>query len=138
MPARVCFLALLLLLAGCKLIDQTTFAPAPEAPPPAPPPPRHVSVDPRIPLVTIDFSNQNPEYRGPLGYAVRAAETRNPNVRFDVTSVVNKPEDAAQGQQEAAAVMKAIAAQGVPASRIHLALTMDPSQTGRQVRVYVR
>jgi hypothetical protein len=137
MPARVCFLVLFL-LAGCKLIDQTTFAPAPEAPPPAPPPPRHVSVDPRIPLVTIDFSQPNPDYRGPLGYAVHAAETRNPNVRFDVTSVINKPEDAAQGQSEAAAVMQAIAANGVPASRIHLGLISDPSQTSRQVRVYVR
>ena len=129
-----------LLLAGCALVDQRTFAPAPEAKaaPAATPAAAPVRVDARTPLVSIDFSGPAPQYQELLGYAVRAAETRDREVQYHVVAVLPKASDAAQGQQEAAEVMQAIMRVGVPASNIHLGLRADPTQPGRQVRVYVR
>ena len=44
----------------------------------------------------------------------------------------------AQGQRDAATVMRSIMLAGVPAARIHLGLRADPALAGREVRVYVR
>jgi hypothetical protein len=127
-------------LAGCHLIDQKTFAPSPEAgasatPTPPAPPPR---VDPRTPLVVIDFSNPHPEYRELLGLAVRAAEDRDRAVQFDVLSVAKTIDAASAGQDHAVEVMRAILAERVGANRVHLGLRADPAVTSSQVRVYVR
>jgi hypothetical protein len=83
-------LAALLLLSGCALWDQTTFQPSPEAEPPAPPgpPPPGPRVDPRDPLVIIDFATADPPYRDPLRYAIRAAEARRARVQYDVIALV--------------------------------------------------
>jgi hypothetical protein len=128
-----------LLLAGCALVDQRTFAPAPEAKaesptPPAPP----VKVDARVPLVTVDFSGPPPQYEELLRYAVRAAELRDRDVQYDVIAILPNATDAAQGQQNAAAVMRSIMLAGVPPARIHLGLRADQTLSGREVRVYVR
>ena len=62
------------LLAGCKLIDQNTFAPSPEARPvAAAPAPAPATVDSRRALVTIDYAAGTPDYRQLLHYAVQAA-----------------------------------------------------------------
>lgn len=128
-----------LLLAGCALVDQNTFAPAPAAKAaPAAAAPVAVKLDSRAPLVTIDFSSAAPQYQELLGYAVRAAETRDRSVQYDVVAMLPKATDIAQGQQEAIAVMRAIMQDGVPAGRVHLGLQADPTLTGREVRVYVR
>jgi len=120
-------------------VDQRTFAPAPEAKAaPATAPAVPVKVDARTPLVSIDFSGPPPEYQELLGYAVRAAETRDRDVQYDVVAMVPKPDDLAMGQQEASEVMRTIMLDGVPAGRIHLGLRADPTLTGREVRVYVR
>jgi hypothetical protein len=130
-----------LLLAGCALVDQRTFAPAPEAKaqttvvaqPPAP-----VKVDTRLPLVTVDFSGAPPQYEELLRYAVRAAEMRDRDVQYDVVAMLPKATDAGQGQNDAAAVMRSLMLAGVPPARIHLGLRADPALPGREVRVYVR
>src|SRR4051812_333825 len=99
-----------LLLAGCKLVDQTTFAPSPEdktAAVAAPAPPK---VDTRTPLVTIGYDTPNPNYRDVLHYAVRQAETRAPGVQYDVIGVLPSGSDAAPVQHRAADVMRAIMA----------------------------
>ncbi len=137
MRIQVVFLAGLS-LAGCKLIDQTTFAPSPEAKqetaePPAP----TVKADPRTPLLTIGYDTPNPHYQEPLRYAVRQAERRAPGVRYDVIAMLPAGGDIALAQSNAVGVMRAIMAQGVPASRIHLGLRTEPANTPRQVRVYV-
>ena len=77
-------LAVGLLLAGCKLIDQTTFAPSPEA---SPRPGRRAEGDPRTPLVTIGYATPDPDYQEMLRYAVHAAETRAPGVQYDVIAM---------------------------------------------------
>lgn len=135
---RMASLALLLTLSGCALWDQTTFQPSPEAePPPTPaaPPPR---VDPRDPLVTIDFTGPRTGFREPLRYAVRAAEARDRAVQFDVIAIVASVEAAPEGERRATEVMRAMLADRVPARRVHLGLRIDPTLTAPRVLVYVR
>jgi hypothetical protein len=135
---RLCFLLALLSFNGCTLIDQNTFAPAPEAKAQTPPPPQ-VRVDPRTPLVTIDYQDgETPDYAGLLNSAVRAAVARYADVQFDVVSVVKDLSAATAAQANGLGVMRAIMRDGVPASRIHLGVRTDPGLTGSQVRVYVR
>ena len=129
-----------LLLAGCTLIDQNTFAPAPEAraqtaPAAASAP---VVLDGRTPLMTIDYSGAPPQYEEMLRYAVHAAERRDRDVQYDLVAVLPKPDQAGAGQTEAVGVMRTMMQAGVPAGRIHLALRADPSLDARQVRIYVR
>jgi hypothetical protein len=97
-----------------------------------------VPIDTRTPLVTIEYSVPSPDYGELLHDAVRAAEARNTDVQYDVVAVVKDPVDAAQGQDRATGVMRAIMRDRVPASRIHLGLRTDPALPDAQVRVYVR
>ena len=128
------------LLAGCALVDQHTFAPAPEAKAEstATAPAAPVRLDARTPLVTVDFSGPSPQFQELLRYAVRAAESRRPNIQYDVVAMLPNAADLAKGQGDATEVMRAIMADGVPASRIHLALRADASLASREVRIYVR
>jgi len=132
-------LILVPLLAGCSLVDQTTFAPSPEATPePAAAPRPGPSVDPRQPLVTMTWGSQTPRYKEMLGYAVHAAEARSPAVQYDVISVVRDAAAVPVGTEHASDVMRAIMAERVPASRVHLGVRVDPAVPDPQVRVYVR
>ncbi|HUD62427.1 MAG TPA: hypothetical protein VMQ99_23200 [Acetobacteraceae bacterium] len=131
----VLFLLVGLALTGCKLVDQTTFAPSPEAKTTVPEPPK---VDPRAPLLTIGYATPSPNYQDVLRYAVREAESRAPGVQYDVIAMLPAGGDAAAGQHSAVEVMRAIMAQGVPASRIHLGLRSEPAGVAREVRVYVQ
>ncbi|HEX2943047.1 MAG TPA: hypothetical protein VHO91_18490 [Rhodopila sp.] len=128
----------LLSFTGCALIDQRTFAPAPEAKAQTPPPPPPAAIDPRTPLVTIDYSIPSPDYGELLHDAVRAAQSRDAEVQYDVVAVVQDMSSAAEGQQRAMGVMRAIMRDRVPATRIHLGLRADPTLTADRVLVYVR
>jgi len=127
--------ALALVLAGCKLIDQTTFAPSPEAKMATAPAPQ---ADARTPLVVIRNGTPPANYQEPLRYAVHAAQARDPNVEYDVIAMLPAPNDAAQEQRNATDVMRAILATGVPARRVHLGLRIQQALAQPQVRVYVR
>jgi hypothetical protein len=127
----------LLSFTGCTLIDRRTFAPSPEAKA-QPAPAKAVVLDTRTPLVTIDYTVTSPDYGELLHDAVRAAESRDADVQYDVVSVMKDTADASTGQQRATGVMRAIMRDRVPASRIHLALRTDPTLAASQVRVYVR
>ena len=96
------------------------------------------SADPRTPLLSIGYDTPDPHYQDMLRYAVRAAEARAPGVQYDVYAMLPAGGDAAQAQGSAVEVMRAILAQGVPASRVHLGLRTEPAGAARQVRVYVR
>ncbi len=128
-------LAAALVLASCKLIDQTTFAPSPEESKGKPSAPQ---ADKRKPLVTIDYGAPNPDYQDMLRYAVRAAETRVPGVNYDVIGMLPPGADTAAAQHRTAEVMRDIMAQGVPAGRIHLGLRAAPKDDPQEVRIYVR
>jgi hypothetical protein len=138
-PVRHLALLVCISMAGCKLIDQTTFAPTPEAkPPPVAARPAPMQLDPRKPLVVIDFTIPDPPYQPILRYAVRAAEARDSAVEYDVVTVTPSLEQATGGQAEVADVMRTMLEEKVPASRIHLGLRSDPGLAANQVRVYVR
>ncbi len=135
---------LALALAGCTLIDQTTFAPDPE-----PPAPQQISAaatpDLRTPLLTIRYDVPNPSYEGPLRYAVQAARGRDAAVDFDVVSVVpgaggapGIAQAAQAGRADAAEVMRTMMRLGVPDTSIRLGARSDAAATVREVRVYVR
>jgi type IV pilus biogenesis protein CpaD/CtpE len=124
-----------LLLAGCKLIDQTTFAPSPEAAPAAE---QIAKVDARTALLTINYTEPNPSYQDVLRYAVRTAETRAPGVQYDVIAILAAGADAAAAQRRAADVMRGIMDQGVSDNRIHLGLRSAPAGSPQEIRVYVK
>lgn len=141
--ARAACLAAPLLLGGCKLVDQTTFAPAPV--PPARAQLAVAKTPARVPLATVHLPDPAADYRGPLGYAVTQAEAVKPDVAFDVVTVlsgkgtpIEQERAAKQGRADAVAVMEALQKQGVPASRIRLGGEIDPAVSERTVRVYVR
>ncbi len=138
MTRLVTALLALLSFTGCTLIDQRTFAPSPEAKAQPAPPPAPVVIDTRTPLVTIDYTDPSPDYAELLHAAVRAAESRDAEVQFDVISVLTSTADGAEGQERATGVMRAIMRDHVPADRIHLGLRTDPGLKAGQVRVYVR
>jgi len=127
----------LALLPGCRLIDQTTFNPnagkrpplatAP-ALPPAPPAP-----DPAA-LITARFPPTG-DLRADVAEAVAAARARKPDVSFEVVEVTGAAPNPEIGR-DAAEVARLITAQGVPASRVRLAVRPLPG-AGREVRVYV-
>lgn len=143
-PLRLGPLALALVLAGCKLIDQTTFAPdlqvSGAAELAALPP-----VAGRVPLLAIRYTRPDPDYAEPLRSAVAAAEQRRPGSSFDVVAVIPALADPArfsralaQGSQDAASVMRAMLALGVPETRIRLGAATEPATGVREVRVYIR
>lgn len=138
MTRFVTALLALLSFTGCTLIDQRTFAPSPEAKAQPAPHPAPVIIDTRTPLVTIDYSDPDPDYAQLLHAAVRAAEARDAEVQFDVISVLTSSADGAEGQERAVGVMRAIMRDHVPSDRIHLGLRTDPGLKAGQVRVYVR
>ena len=132
---------LLVALTGCHLIDQKTFAPSPDAKPAVAATPTPVTperIDPRSALLVIDYAHPDPAYRDLLGLAVHAAMARDPAVQFDVVSVGATIDAASAGQDHAVDVMKAVLAEHVAASRVHLGLRADPGLPAAQVRVYVR
>ena len=140
------FLALaltLLVLGGCKLIDQTTFAPSPSKSPSLLPATR--GLDTRAPLLTVSQGTPIPAYRDLLRFAVQQARARDPNVQFDVlVAVPGGIDPAAQAtavgttQKEAVALMEEIGRDGVPPTQIHLRAGADTTITQSQIRVYVR
>ncbi len=136
-------LASLLALAGCKLIDQTTFAPAPATGPnfvPTPP-----VLETRKPLLTIGATTTLPDYRAVLRYGVQQAQLRDPTVRFDVVSVVpdtgtpaEQVKTAEKTQSLALSVMRDLITDGVADQRIRLSARSSPRETQPRVEIYVR
>jgi hypothetical protein len=144
---RLCAIfAVPLLLAGClppdfKLIDQRTFWP----------PHNPTSADiaranlPSEPLVIIRLDQPDYDYRPALADAVQAAETRKPDVEFDVlapipTSAAQDVQErfARQGAADAEEVANALGYDGVTPDRVHIGYRSDPGSPPREVRVYVR
>ena len=133
-------LAALLLLGGCALIDQTTFAPAPpprESAPAHAAPAHPMAVDHRIPLFVIGPATRRSDYPALLRDATRAVERRDPAARFDVTAVAG-PGQIGVATSEAAAVMRALAEDGVPRDHMLLRAAVLPGHAGHEVRVYLR
>lgn len=129
--------ALLLLLGGCTLIDQTTFDPkAAQAPviPPAPPAPPG---PPPGPPALVVIAPGATDYRASLDRAVMAARARKPDVVFNVVEVQAADAVVPVGT-DAVAVARAIVADGVLPDRVRLVARPEAGGRAREIRVYVQ
>jgi hypothetical protein len=140
-PTRA-LLALLAAFAGCRLIDQRLFEPAATAPEAAQ---LKRSALPPLPLVTIRFDQPDLDWQTPLQAAVLAAQSRKPDVGFDVVapipvaaSAAAQDKASAQGVEDVRMVANALQYNGVPADHVHLGYRGDPGQPPREVLVYAR
>lgn len=125
-------------LAGCKMIDQTLFAPDPEPGKEATPLPTATARPAgATPVMTIRYDTAQPDYRATLAQAVRTVEARRPGVVYDVVAAANAAQ-AAQAGKDAAAVMAAMKELGVPNNRMHLGARVEPTLSVREVRLYLR
>lgn len=132
----------LVVLGGCRLIDQRTFESAPATPAAA----QLARPDlPALPLLTVDASVSDGNWRASVAEAVLAAEARKPDVRFEVvtpipTSASRKIQDlySANGQTDGQAVAAALQSDGVPPDRIDIRFQGDPGAPAREVRLYAR
>ncbi len=135
---RILLLPMLLItLAGCKLIDQTSFGADQEAGPPT----QAVAAPSRpagqAALVTIRYDQPNPAFQDPLAAAIRAAEQHRPGGGYDVIGVSTAAQSATAAR-DSANVMNAMIALGVTATRIHLGARIDPAQSVREIRILLR
>lgn len=133
-----------LALASCRIIDQRTFAPAPEAKP-APPAAAAAVPAAETALMVIEPGTRLENYRGVLRGAVAAALRRNPDVRFQVVSVVpgnsslsDQVKAANATRAESVAVAQALIEAGAPPSQVALGALPDPAARHPDIRVYVR
>ncbi len=135
-------LPLLLVLGACApslsppyltLIDQRTFNPA------VPPNPADVRALPPLPLAVVRFDAPGIDYGPDLARAVEAAQSRKPDADFNVVTPVGRGKAPnAQAQEDATAIFRAIAEQGVQPEKIHVGVVEDAGTPAREVRVYVR
>ncbi len=144
---RLSLTVMLLMLAGCQLVDQRTFeraglypgasqlARADYAQRALPPPP----------LAVIRFGSADIGWQSALIAASRDARERKADVAFDVVAPIPTRaslavQDAAQksGAADAAAVARVLEGDGVSADQIHIGARGDPGQPPREIEVYVR
>jgi hypothetical protein len=99
----------------------------------------------RTALLTLNWAQPDPNRASTVAAAVRAAETRKSDIVFEIVTLLKPTATAFQqdlavkaAQQDAAATMQLLLAQGVPAARVRLGLEMSADAAPRQVRVYVR
>ena len=149
---RLCSLMLvagslvLLVTAGCKLIDQRTFAGNGQAPGRA----QLAGGDyaagalPPLPLLIVRFDRLDSDWEPMLLDTVHGVLAHRPNARIDLvtpipTSASLDLQDRAirSGAQDAEEVAGVLLADGIPGDQIHLASRGDPGQPVREVRLYV-
>jgi hypothetical protein len=134
----------LLALAACQVPGRNITDPAPQTP-------SVVTLDDteaqtgRVPLVTIETPVSAAGYVSPLAGAVRAAQSRKPDVTFDVLAAVpdqgtpDRQTDAAKAlTPDLIAIAESIAADGISPDRIRLGAMVAPAKTLSAIRVYVR
>jgi hypothetical protein len=100
---------------------------------------------PGAPVVTIRFARTNPNYQKPLYDALTQALQSQPSASFNVVGVSPTRGSAAAVQtaqstarRHAQAVMHTMTEMGVPATRMALSATTDPSVNVSEVRVFIR
>jgi hypothetical protein len=144
--ARALLLAVIL-LGGCRLIDQRTFQRAGAAPTPAELQRSATLAAARAarPLIRIAPGQLDHDWRPDLLTAVRDALLRDPNAAFDIITPIPtaRGPDAQraavlQGSADARAVADVIQADGVDAQRLHIGARGDAGTPGRVVMVFLR
>jgi len=97
------------------------------------------------PLVVVKFDRPNVDYQQVLYAALNQALQNRPGANFQVVAVSPTRGTAASVQiaqstarRHAQDVMRSMTDMGVPATRLNVASTTDPSATSSEVRVFVR
>ncbi|HEY2835410.1 MAG TPA: hypothetical protein VGI89_02500 [Rhizomicrobium sp.] len=97
------------------------------------------------PLVVVRFDRPNVDYQQVLYAALNQALQARPNANFQVVAVAPTRGNAASVQiaqttarRHAQEVMRSMTDMGVPASRMNVASSTDPSAAASEVRVFVR
>jgi len=97
------------------------------------------------PLVVVRFDRPNVDYQQILYAALNQALQARPNANFQVVAVAPTRGNAASVQiaqttarRHAQEVMRSMTDMGVPASRMNVASSTDPSAAASEVRVFVR
>ena len=97
------------------------------------------------PLVVVRFDHPNVDYQQVLYAALNQALQNRPGANFQVVAVSPTRGSAASVQiaqttarRHAQDVMRSMTDMGVPATRLNVASTTDPSATASEVRVFVR
>jgi hypothetical protein len=97
------------------------------------------------PLVVVRFDRPNVDYQQILYAALNQALQSRPNANFQVVAVAPTRGNAASVQiaqttarRHAQEVMRSMTDMGVPASRLNVASSTDPSAAASEVRVFVR
>jgi hypothetical protein len=97
------------------------------------------------PLVVVKFDRPNVDYQQILYAALNQALQNRPGANFQVVAVSPTRGSAASVQiaqstarRHAQDVMRSMTDMGVPATRLNVASTTDPSATASEVRVFVR
>jgi len=97
------------------------------------------------PLVVVKFDRPNVDYQQVLYAALNQALQNRPGANFQVVAVSPTRGTAASVQiaqstarRHAQDVMRTMTDMGVPATRLNVASTTDPSATSSEVRVFVR
>jgi hypothetical protein len=136
-------LLLLAALAGCKLIDQTTFNPALAKKPVAAAPMPALNQDGA--LLTISLAKGEPDYHGQLASAVKQAQAIKPDIQFNVVSLVPQTastpptwDEAQKVTQWARRVADQLQQDGVNPGQIALGLRAVPGLDHGEIRVYVQ
>ncbi len=135
--------ALLLLLSGCipatsypyaTLIDQRTFRAASVAPATT-----DVKPLPALPLAVVRFDQPDDIIAQQLATAIEAAQSRKPDVEFNVMAPVARGTAPSQrATDDATEVARMLAQQSVDPDHIHVGIVEDAGTPAREVRIYVR
>lgn len=135
-------------LAACSLPDRTLVEPR-TIPAQTPPSGIVAAIDQRTPLVTIDYTTPDPDYRAALRDAIAQARQQRPNAAFDVVTVIptqGKATGMVADQISAAealrpnalGVARELTQLGIPHAKLSLTARTDPGVTVREIRIYVR
>lgn len=138
---RPMMLALLLTLGGCTLIDQRTFERTPQAPAADA---AAQAARPARALLTIRFGDEE-DWHPALQQAVEAAQSRKPDVAFEVAATVaigatptKQSQMLRQGTADATEIANGLLALGVDPEKVHVAVRGDAGNPPREVKVYVK
>jgi hypothetical protein len=141
MVIRLAWLPLLVVLSGCKLVDQESFGGAPRKPAPDALQ-AALGSDGAEPLAVIRPADNAP-YDDVLSRAVAAETTRNPGARFLVVAetgpapTLGKQQSALDSAAAAAEqVVDSMVADGVAAERISLSARTEPRLTATEIDVF--
>ena len=136
-------IAALIVLAGCKIIDQTTFGAKPVAPPPdfvA----EALKPGSKLPLMTVRFDGTPFNYDAQLKSVLELAQTRRPDAKYHVVTVVpasGDPEKDSRaienGRYDVRRLEDAMTNDGIPGDDISTSARTEKGITAREIRIYV-